>query len=68
MAVSGLPTKCEKHGLNIADLALDMINVVKGVNARGSQLQVTHFSWFIRTESTIILTIIFVNIAIIDIE
>ncbi|KAK3739118.1 hypothetical protein QZH41_010529, partial [Actinostola sp. cb2023] len=43
MAVSGLPTKCEKHGSNIANLALDMINIVKGVNAKGmqQQLQVT---------------------------
>lgn len=40
MAVSGLPTKCEKHAVNIAELALDMMDVVKGVNARGSQLQV----------------------------
>ncbi|EDO47084.1 predicted protein [Nematostella vectensis] len=41
MAVSGLPTRCDKHALNIANLALDMIDISKGMKAKGIQLQVT---------------------------
>jgi len=41
MAVSGLPTKCENHAANIAHLALDIVNIITGVNAKGfQQLQV----------------------------
>lgn len=41
MAVSGLPTKCENHAANIAHLALDIMNIITGVNAKGfQQLQV----------------------------
>lgn len=41
MAVSGLPTRCSKHAVNIANLALDMIDIVQEVNARGRKMQVT---------------------------
>ena len=40
MAVSGLPTKCSKHAVNIANLALDMIDIVQEVNACGQKMQV----------------------------
>lgn len=41
MAVSGLPTRCSKHAVNIANLALDMIDIVQEVNAQGRKMQVT---------------------------
>lgn len=40
MAVSGLPTRCSRHAVNIANLALDMIDIVQEVNARGKKMQV----------------------------
>lgn len=40
MAVSGLPTRCTNHTANIANLALDMIDIVQEVNARGRKMQV----------------------------
>lgn len=44
MAVSGLPTRCSKHAVNIANLALDMIDIVQEVNAQGRKMQVTKYS------------------------
>lgn len=41
MAVSGLPTRCSKHAVNIANLSLDMIDIVQQVNARGRKMQIT---------------------------
>jgi len=41
MAVSGLPTRCSKHAVNIANLALDMIDIVQEVNAQGRKMQIT---------------------------
>ncbi|PFX22669.1 guanylate cyclase soluble subunit beta-1-like [Stylophora pistillata] len=41
MAVSGLPTKCTNHTANIANLALDMIDIVQEVNAQGRKMQIT---------------------------
>lgn len=41
MAVSGLPTRCSRHAVNIANLALDMIDIVQEVNARGKKMQIT---------------------------
>lgn len=46
MAVSGLPTRCSKHAVNIANLALDMIDIVQEVNARGRKMQVTKYENF----------------------
>ena len=40
MAVSGLPTRCSRHAVNIVNLALDMIDIVQEVNARGKKMQV----------------------------
>ena len=51
MAVSGLPTRCSSHAVNIANLALDMIDIVQEVNAGGKKMQVRfigHFP-FVRT-------------------
>ena len=44
MAVSGLPTRCSKHAVNIANLALDMIDIVQEVNAQGRKMQVTIYN------------------------
>lgn len=44
MAVSGLPTRCSKHAVNIANLALDMIDIVQEVNAQGRKMQVTKYN------------------------
>ena len=46
MAVSGLPTRCSKHAVNIANLALDMIDIVQEVNAQGRKMQVTKYNNF----------------------
>ena len=40
MAVSGLPTRCSGHAINIANLALDMIDIVQEVNTNGRKMQV----------------------------
>ena len=40
MAVSGLPTRCSGHAVNIANLALDMIDIVQEVNTNGRKMQV----------------------------
>ena len=40
MAVSGLPTRCSGHAINIANLALDMIDIVQEVNTHGRKMQV----------------------------
>ena len=40
MAVSGLPTRCSRHAVNIVNLALDMMDIVQEVNARGKKMQV----------------------------
>ena len=51
MAVSGLPTRCSSHAVNIANLALNMIDIVQEVNAGGKKMQVRfirHFT-FVRT-------------------
>lgn len=51
MAVSGLPTRCSSHAVNIANLALDMIDIVQEVNAGGKKMQVrfTGLFQFVRT-------------------
>lgn len=41
MAVSGLPTRCSGHAINIANLALDMIDIVQEVNTHGRKMQIT---------------------------
>lgn len=41
MAVSGLPTRCSGHAINIANLALDMIDIVQEVNTNGRKMQIT---------------------------
>lgn len=41
MAVSGLPTRCSRHATNIANLALDMSDIVQEVNAGGKKIQIT---------------------------
>ena len=52
MAVSGLPTRCTKHALNIANLALDMIDIVQEVNARGRKMQVIYKNFSYNNNNT----------------
>ena len=57
MAVSGLPTRCANHAVNIATLAVDMIDIVQEVNAGGKKMQVmkpwTIYTYILRNKKAL---------------